>query len=265
MASSNTAFCFDIVDGTRCYSQQNVVCEFDDGAFVFDGVRISVGKSYGNNYGGVGGFVGPNHEYFVYCGSKYAEIAIARYNKKKDIWEDWAGQTLNNCENNSKNCPFKNIWVANNGLALIFEPRARFRQEITGDKTLKAIRCDLLKRKFNGLTREQFHEQRHSKIDHNSNWPLKTGGESSDESEPPRGSDDDDSIGSNTTSHNGSSQDHVYTKTEVTKMMREIRKLVSTHLERTEDNLYRLSYHFLEHRSRKVDNLNKLNRLIMCL
>lgn len=59
----------------------DVECNYSEGWFEFDRQGIEVGNSLQNNNGGIGGFVGPNHEYFLYCGWKYAEIAIARFNK----------------------------------------------------------------------------------------------------------------------------------------------------------------------------------------
>lgn len=47
-----------------------------------------IGDIRTNEDGGVGDFFGKNHEYFLYCGNKYPEIAIARRNKKTKRWEN---------------------------------------------------------------------------------------------------------------------------------------------------------------------------------
>ena len=70
-------------------------CTFNDGSFIFKSgkkkCKTNIGNSLENNYGGIGGFAGAQHEYFIYCGTKYEEIAIARFRKKQNLWENTKG------------------------------------------------------------------------------------------------------------------------------------------------------------------------------
>jgi hypothetical protein len=50
---------------------------------------IIIGNSLENNSGGLGAFIGPNHCYFLYCGEKYPEIALARFHAIKKQWYDY--------------------------------------------------------------------------------------------------------------------------------------------------------------------------------
>jgi hypothetical protein len=212
------AFRFDIVDGSRWCSRLGVKCIYNDGTFAFNGVDVSFSDK---NSGGIGGFIGPKHEYFVYCGSKFPDIAIAKYNNRKDLWESYAFQSWHDVHEDGGY--FKQIWIARDGLALIFQPQTKFRrdllQELTGDEKLEAIRCDLLTRGLTGITKGQFVQQRHSKIDHDSRWPAQF-----------------DDKGSDSTLCD-QSETPFYTKAEVTQMMDQVGVFVSTYLDEIEKEL----------------------------
>ena len=70
-------------------------CTFDDGSFIFKSGKkicnISIGNSLENQDGGIGGFAGARHEYFIYCGKKYVEIAIAKLRARNGPWESKGG------------------------------------------------------------------------------------------------------------------------------------------------------------------------------
>jgi hypothetical protein len=83
-----SAFSFNLCDDSKCVSKDNSTCLYNDGCFDFDQCEITVGNSLENNHGGTDGFGGPEHEYFLYCGSKYAEISYAKFNADTDEWEN---------------------------------------------------------------------------------------------------------------------------------------------------------------------------------
>jgi hypothetical protein len=168
------AFNYNLRDDDRCLSRINIECTYDDGTFDFDGLQIPVGNSYENNNGGIGGFVGPNHEYFLYCGSKYAEIAIVKLNNDTDEWEDHCCLQWDDVEDD-ENGFFKNIWFTQKGQALIFAPKKKYRSALMEHKDLArrkyCIKLDLSTGTFKSLTQKQFVKQRHSVLDEDSMWP----------------------------------------------------------------------------------------------
>jgi hypothetical protein len=175
-------FNFNLHDNSLCVSRERV-CGYEDGMFQF-GTQgriskrepISIGNSLENNSGGMGGFVGPEHEYFVYCGSKYAEIAIAKLTKK-GRWEKCKGghEFLAADNNGDEDRFFKNIWFMKKGLALIFEPKSQYRKDLMKDfngQGNTCIKLNLSSGRCTGLTEEQFKEQRLSKLGTDSRWPA---------------------------------------------------------------------------------------------
>jgi hypothetical protein len=62
-----SAFNFDLSGNGKCVSNTNITRSYDDGVFNFDDHETSVGNSLENKIGGMGGFVGPDHEYILYC------------------------------------------------------------------------------------------------------------------------------------------------------------------------------------------------------
>lgn len=169
------AFNFDLSDDNgECLSKTNITCSYNDGMFYFDGFGVMVGNSGENNSGGIGGFVGPNHEYFLYCGSEYAEIAIVKLKDDTGEWKDHGGLQWFALEPDGHGF-FENIWFTHNDLALIFEPREKYRSALmqhedpTGKRN--CIKLDLSRGKFTSLTQEQFVKQRHSVVDKDSKWP----------------------------------------------------------------------------------------------
>ncbi|EMD86831.1 hypothetical protein COCC4DRAFT_63015 [Bipolaris maydis ATCC 48331] len=172
-----SAFNFNILENT-CVSKTKIVCFYNDGAFYFDGIKIIVGNSSENNSGGIGGFVGPNHEYFLYCGSKYPEIAVVRFNSNTNKWEDHACMQWFKFETD-KNM-FKSIWFTKEEPALIFQPKKAYREHVMKHKDLAegmgCIKLNLSTGRFTGISRKQFEKQRHSALDKNSVWPPLSSG-----------------------------------------------------------------------------------------
>lgn len=171
-----SAFNFNLRDEDgKCVSQNDATCTYEDGSFCFDQCEMSVGNSYENNYGGIGGFVGPNHEYFLYCGSKYPEIAVVKHNKEEDEWEHHACLQWMDFDDEDEDGYFKGIWFTKEE-ALIFEPKSEHRYDLMQHRDLgkgkACIKLDLPTGKFIGLTRKMLNEQKHSILDENSQWPL---------------------------------------------------------------------------------------------
>jgi hypothetical protein len=177
-----SAFNFNLCDNSKCVSKNNITCLHDDGRFDFGQCEIAVGDSYENNCGGIGGFVGPEHEYFLYCGSKYAEIAVVKFDAKTDEWEDHESFQWFDVEDGGDDGLFEKIWFAKEQTALIFEPRKEYTQDLLAPKEFRNfkknkafIKFDFSTGTFRGITRKQFLAQRHSVLDENSEWPSPYG------------------------------------------------------------------------------------------
>jgi hypothetical protein len=169
------AFNFNLCNSENwCFSDTYIVCIYHNGTFNFNGFQIPVGNSLQNDSGGMGGFVGPNHEYFVYCGSKYAEIAIVKLNDETKEWEHHVCLQWDNLKAD-ENGFFTDIWFMQEELALIFEPRTMYRDVLMKHKDLAGgtycIKVDLSTGAFAGLTRKQLVKQRRSVLDEYSKWP----------------------------------------------------------------------------------------------
>lgn len=175
-----SAFNFELYDDSKCVSKNGDTCTYNEGAFYFgnhyysDNDGTSIGESLDNNDGGIAGFIGPNHEYFLYCGSKYAEIAVVKFNQDTDMWEDCASLQFDPEEDASPSGFFKHIWFTNNELALIFEPK-KMHADIMQHEDLglgnDCIKLDLSTGKFTGITYEQRIVQGHSIVNKDSKWP----------------------------------------------------------------------------------------------
>ncbi|KAH8710274.1 hypothetical protein GQ44DRAFT_813620 [Phaeosphaeriaceae sp. PMI808] len=170
-----SAFNFNLRDvNGKCVSKNGITCSFDNGFFDLDGYQTEIGNSFENNWGGKGGFVGPNHEYFLYCGSRCAEIAVAKFNRGADEWEHHGGLRWLN-SGHAVYGFFKNIWFAKKKLTLIFEPKNKYRSYLMEHEDLAGenvcIKLDLFTGGFTGITKKQFDKQRHSIVDEDSKWP----------------------------------------------------------------------------------------------
>lgn len=170
-----SAFNFDLQDNNgKCVSKNGTTCSYYHGSFDFDEYKTAVGNSYENNDGGLGGFVGPNHEYFLYCGSKYPEIAVVKFNQSINKWEGHGCLQWQDLEDDEDGY-FKNIWFTETELALIFEPKNKYRVDLMEHTDLArgkaCIQLDLSTGTFTGVTREQLTKQGHSIVDRDSEWP----------------------------------------------------------------------------------------------
>ena len=96
-------------DVTSC---DGTICTLDDGEFTFlqreshnehsgedfdegsdlKSTAIFIGESWENNDGGIGGFIGENHQYFLYCGKKFPELAIAWKRDGTGPWEPFTSR-----------------------------------------------------------------------------------------------------------------------------------------------------------------------------
>ncbi|KAJ6276464.1 hypothetical protein J3E71DRAFT_141216, partial [Bipolaris maydis] len=169
-----SAFSFNLLDGVECVSKKKISCSFDEGVFKFGQQEITIGNSMSNMSGGIGGFVGPNHEYFLYCGSGYPEIAFARFNKKARKWRAYKFLQLDTGDQDDDGY-FKNIWFAKKELALIFEPKAEYLGIIEHGnfgQNMSCIKFNLRTGEFKGITEEQFKKQKCSTLDADSIWPT---------------------------------------------------------------------------------------------
>ena len=170
------AFNFDLLDYGKCVSKKNITCSYSDGMFNFNGYEIAVGNSLENNYGGIGGFVGPNHEYFLYCGSKYPEIAIVKFNKDTDEWENHSCMQWFNIDIDTDDDIFSRIWFTKKKPALIFQPRKKYRKAVMEHEDLVegmwCIKLNLSTGRCTGISKKQFRQQKHSALDKYSIWPL---------------------------------------------------------------------------------------------
>ncbi|KAH4215239.1 hypothetical protein HBI26_254570 [Parastagonospora nodorum] len=179
---SSKSFKFGLVNGVECVSRTGESCVFEDGNFYFypkdsdtSCRKMTIGESFQNNGGGWGGFVGLKHEYFVYCGSKFPEIAIAKFNKKKGKWEDVGGKQFDSDETEAENSFFEGIWFTTEGPKLIFKPKKEYEKElmaeIKGKKTKKYIQVDLSTFHITGVTEKEFRNLRVHKAGANSEMP----------------------------------------------------------------------------------------------
>jgi hypothetical protein len=173
-----SAFNFNLCDDSKCVSKDDTTCLYDEGRFDFDQCEITVGNSLENNYGGIGGFVGPEHEYFLYCGSKYAEIAYAKFNAHTDEWEDHECLQWWDLDDDGDDGFFKEIWFTKEEPALIFVPWKKYRRHLlahekfrNSSKTKAYIKLDLSTGRFKSINEKQFSKQKHSVLDENSEWP----------------------------------------------------------------------------------------------
>jgi hypothetical protein len=140
------AFQMNIEDGPGCVSDYGNICTFEEGSFTFRSETsefsqhtISVGNSLDNNNGGMAGFVGRNHEFFLYCGTKYAEIAIARFNRQIGQWENYKNVQLELDINDEH--AFQKIWVSKDPNILYLVPQEWFSDDFEG----QVVELDLSK------------------------------------------------------------------------------------------------------------------------
>jgi hypothetical protein len=173
-----SAFNFDLWNDSKCVSSNNTTCVYFEGRFCFDQGEITIGNSDENDNGGIGGFVGPEHKYFLYCGMKHAEIALAKLNADTDEWEDHGVLQWKHSYYHDDYGFFEKIWVAKEKPALIFEPRNEYKEYLLAHKKFKNvnetkafIKLDLSTGHFTSITRKRFLEQRCFVLDENSEWP----------------------------------------------------------------------------------------------
>ncbi|OWY51605.1 hypothetical protein AA0117_g13403 [Alternaria alternata] len=173
-------------ENDKCVSNSNMTCTYDDGMFNFDGYEISVGNSLENNCGGIGGFVGPNHEYFLYCGSKYPEISLMEFDEDTNEWGERACMQWDDFDiDDDHKSMFETIWFTKEEPALIFQFLEKYRIHAMEHEDLAegmwCIKLDLSTGLFTGISRRQFNKQKHSALDKNSIWPLDSSGNDSSE------------------------------------------------------------------------------------
>ncbi|KAH8723321.1 hypothetical protein GQ44DRAFT_774172 [Phaeosphaeriaceae sp. PMI808] len=104
------AFRSNIADGKQCVSEGGVTCVYDNGHFQFPSGKIRMGNSNTSEDRGMGGFIGADHEYFLFCSQKHAEIALAKLNSTKKVWERYKDLTLPFDTNSSGEPIFSEIW-----------------------------------------------------------------------------------------------------------------------------------------------------------
>lgn len=168
------AFTYNLLDGSKCHSNKSGTCAYEDGMFDFDGFDMPIGNSLENNSGGTAGFVGHQDKFFLYCGSKYAEIAMVKFNRRSNRWEDHACLQWSSLEYDDDGY-FESIWVTRGGKSLIFVPKKQYRHDIMGPVKLleneRFIKLSLHDGRFSGLTRREFKEQSHCRLTENIEWP----------------------------------------------------------------------------------------------
>jgi hypothetical protein len=166
------AFSFKLLEETKLVSKNGTTCTYWEGSFKLDQCKTSVGNSL-DNTGGIGGFVGPNHEYLLYCGSQYGEIAVLK--KVENEWVDHACLLWDEYEEDSDLSFFENIWFTKKELTLIFEPKSHHKdhimKELGYDEESVCIILDLSTKEFTGATCKEFEEQKHSTLNSDSVWP----------------------------------------------------------------------------------------------
>jgi hypothetical protein len=180
-----SAFNFNLGNYGRCISKDNTTCVYRNGYFYFNRRQVSDLLAWHNrmkfsdrhawNKGMKCGFVGPEHEYFLYCGSKSAEIALAKFNADTQKWENHASYQWPDIRSPSNRGYFREIWFTKEKKkALIFKPWNDYRGLLVaglGPGSKRYIKLDLCTGKLEGITKEQFNEQERSVLDENSAWP----------------------------------------------------------------------------------------------
>jgi hypothetical protein len=166
------AFSFNLLEETKLVSKNGTTCTYWEGNFKFDQCETSVGNSR-ENTGGIGGFVGRNHEYLLYCGSQYGEIAVLK--KKGRKWKEHACLTWDEWDADKDLSFFKNIWFTKKDLALIFEPKSHHKDHIMKvlgyGKESVCIILDLSTTEFTGATCKEFEKRKLSTLESDSKWP----------------------------------------------------------------------------------------------
>jgi hypothetical protein len=153
-----SAFNFDLCDNSKCISKDYTTSVYMHGSFYIN--QRKVGDRHRWNKGGKGGFVGPEHEYFLYCGSKFAEIALAKFNADTDDWENHALLQWSGKRHPGRRGYFNEIWFTKEKKpALIFKPWNEYRDFLLAHKDLGSpsnlngyIKLDLCTGRFKGIT-----------------------------------------------------------------------------------------------------------------
>lgn len=130
------AFSFDLDRNRTCRSKKDVTCTFDEGEFTFSPnyeEKLTLGGDLDNNGGGIGAFVGEDHQYYIHFASKYPGIGLASYISSEKRWVN-SGWYESEREINFQE-GINTIWTTNDPNVLLLEPNPedehlkRFRSE----------------------------------------------------------------------------------------------------------------------------------------
>ncbi|KAH8723324.1 hypothetical protein GQ44DRAFT_317457 [Phaeosphaeriaceae sp. PMI808] len=175
------AFSSQLENGIDLISKNGVTCVVDNNLFKFPSGKIRISSRLEDNSRGMGGFIGADHEYFLYCSQEDAQISFARLSPIKKDWEGYRHYWL---VPNSKNEPICfRIWSSRDNNIYLFSSRPRYRQYFTEPYPSEFIQVNLENFDVKEITSQEFLEKRHTEIGDNSRslWKLQTPSKSNHE------------------------------------------------------------------------------------
>jgi hypothetical protein len=175
-----SAFNFRFCNNSKWILKNGTKGHYNNGKFNIGGWIIKITKNFYNESEGIGRFVGPDHEYFVYCGRKIAGIGVAKFNSRTNQWKHYNRLEWNNIDTGDNGRYLNKIWFVKEEVALIFESKDEFRsgpmkREYLGGKKggkESGIKLNLKTGEFTAVSETDIKEQRHSVVTENSKWPF---------------------------------------------------------------------------------------------
>lgn len=157
------SFSFYLEAGSEIVSKTGTKCTYNGSKFCFPSGLIHIGCAGNNARGGIGGFVGPDDQYFLFCSNGNPEIAAARFNSKNNRWENYVCAPLD--EKYLGNI-VEEIWTSDDSNVLLLkaflteEAVDIFEKEF--DRSTVELRLSSCE--FRGILREEFLVNRKEKI-----------------------------------------------------------------------------------------------------
>jgi hypothetical protein len=180
-----TSFTYRLRNYTVLYSKNGTKCEYLEGTFKFspsteicfddrfdnsnclERARSSqvvyIGNSSENNHDGLGGFIGENHDHFLWCGDKYPEIAIVKFDPTTQECTEVLCQQRDHRIHQGEGPSFCEVWVGKDP-NMLFLRVCKGMEKFWRYSEYLEIGLELCGYYIRGATRKRFLKKRHIEL-----------------------------------------------------------------------------------------------------